>query len=75
MSFLQIKRQRTTDVDPKQLLRAHVDQLPLEKQRAFVAAAFQLIAARTDTSDAMMRLVATPGLISKRVVAENFLTQ
>ncbi len=55
MSPLQIKRQRDTNVDPKQVLRAHVDQLPVEKQREFVASAFQLIAERTGTREAEIR--------------------
>jgi hypothetical protein len=36
-------------VDPKQRLRAHIDQLPLAKQREFVATALKLIALRTTT--------------------------
>jgi hypothetical protein len=60
MLSLQIKRQRDPNVDPKQLLRAHVEQLPLEKQVAFVEAAFQLIAARTATNEANSRSVGLP---------------
>jgi hypothetical protein len=55
MPLLQIKRQCNTTVDPKQVLRAHIDQLPLYKQREFVATAFQLIAERTGMSDAEIR--------------------
>ena len=43
---LQIKRRVATDVDPKQLLRAHVEQLPIEKQREFVVEALRLLAQR-----------------------------
>lgn len=50
MPALQITRRLETDVDPKQLLRAHVDQLPVEQQREFVAAAFQLLGDRIDLS-------------------------
>jgi hypothetical protein len=50
MSSLQITRRLETNVDPKQLLRAHVDQLPVEKQHEFVAAAFQLLGDRIDLS-------------------------
>ncbi len=49
---LPIKRQHDTPADPKQVLRAHIDQLPLEKQHEFVATAFQLIAARTAKREA-----------------------
>jgi hypothetical protein len=52
MCPLKIKRQPDTNVDPKQALRAHIDQLPPEKQREFVASALQLIAKRTAMSDA-----------------------
>ncbi len=52
---LQIKRQRDTNVDPKQVLRAHIDQLSLDRQREFVAIAFQLIAARSNMSEAESR--------------------
>lgn len=41
-----IKRQRSNRIDSKQLLRAHVDQLPLDKQREFVIEAFKLLSAR-----------------------------
>lgn len=44
---LQIKRRTTANVDPKQLLRAHVEQLPVEKQREFVESALQLLAQRS----------------------------
>jgi len=50
MQPLQIKRHLDTTVDPKQLLRSHVDQLPVEKQREFVEAAFQLLGDRIDLS-------------------------
>jgi hypothetical protein len=49
---LPIKRQHDTTVDPKQVLRAHIDQLSADKQREFVASAFQLIAARTAKREA-----------------------
>ncbi len=52
---LQIKRQRATNVDPKQLLRAHIDQLPIEKQHEFITLAFRLIAERTDKHEAERR--------------------
>ncbi len=52
MNTLKIKRQSVTNVDPKQALRAHVDLLPPQKQREFVASALQLIAKRTATSEA-----------------------
>ena len=52
---LQIRRQRDTNVDPKQVLRAHIDQLPLGKQREFVATAFQLIAERSKLNEAESR--------------------
>ncbi len=55
MFSLQIKRQRNTNVDPKQVLRAHIDQLPLGRQREFVAIAFQMIAARPNMSEAESR--------------------
>lgn len=42
-------------VDPKQQLRAHIDQLPLDKQREFVTTALQLIVQRTMTSDMIGR--------------------
>ena len=49
---LPTKRLRATPVDPKQVLRAHIDQLSADKQREFIASAFQLIAARTAKRDA-----------------------
>jgi len=52
---LQIKRQRDTEVDPKQVLRAYVNQLPPHKQREFIASAFQLIAERTGMNEAETR--------------------
>ena len=48
MQSLQITRRMESDVDPKQLLRAHVDQMPVEKQREFVVAALQLLGDRID---------------------------
>ena len=50
MNTLRINRSLGTEVDPKQALRAHVDQMPIEKQRDFVAAAFQLLGDRIDLS-------------------------
>jgi hypothetical protein len=47
---LQIKRHVDPNVDPKQLLRAHVEQLPVEQQREFIEAAFQLLGDRIDLS-------------------------
>jgi hypothetical protein len=47
---LQIKRHVDPNVDPKQVLRSHIDQLPEEKQREFVAVAFQLLGDRIDLS-------------------------
>jgi hypothetical protein len=55
MLLLQIKRQRNTEVDPKQVLRAHVDRLPPHKQREFIAVAFQLMAKRTSMNEAEIR--------------------
>jgi hypothetical protein len=55
MHPLQIKRSRNTSNDPRKNLRAHVDQLPIEQQREFVALAFQLIVARLDASNARDR--------------------
>lgn len=52
---LQIKRQRYSSIDDKQLLRTHIDRLPLDKQREFVATALQLIAERTGMSDAEVK--------------------
>jgi hypothetical protein len=57
---LQPKRLCDTSVDPKQVLRAHIDQLPLERQREFVITAFQLIAARPNMGE-------TEGRTSTRV--------
>ena len=54
MPSLQIKHQPDTYVDPKQVLRAHVDQLPVEKQREFAKSALQLIAERTGMNEADM---------------------
>ena len=48
MLTLQIKRD--PEIDPKQALRAHIEQLPVEKQYEFVAAAFQLLGDRIDLS-------------------------
>jgi hypothetical protein len=50
MNTLRINRSLDSNVDPKQLLRAHVEQLPVEKQREFVEAAFQLMGDRIDLS-------------------------
>lgn len=50
MHSLQIKRSTDPEVDQKQALRAHIDQLPVEKQYEFVAAAFQLLGDRIDLS-------------------------
>jgi hypothetical protein len=55
MPVLYIKRQPDPNVDPKQVLRTYVEQLPLDKQREFIESAFQLIAQRTDMSDAQIR--------------------
>jgi hypothetical protein len=52
---LQIKRQRYSSIHDKQLLRTHIDGLPLDKQREFVATALQLIAERTNMSDAEVK--------------------
>ena len=46
MQSLRIKRKRYSNVDDKQILRANIEQLPLDKQREFVSAAFQLIGKR-----------------------------
>jgi hypothetical protein len=46
MNAQQINRHRTGKLSPKEALRAHIDQLSLEKQREFIAAALQLIIAR-----------------------------
>ncbi len=51
MLKLLIKRQHDATVDPKQVLRAHIDRLPTEKQQEFIALAFQLIAERTVTNE------------------------
>jgi hypothetical protein len=53
MSTLRIRRQRCNVADPKKILRAHIDQLPLEKQRDFVLTALQLIAERTNLQQDM----------------------
>jgi hypothetical protein len=47
---LKIKRHTDPDVDPKQALRAHIEQMPVEKQQEFVLAAFQLLGDRIDLS-------------------------
>jgi hypothetical protein len=39
------------NVDPKQLLRAQVDKMPVAKQIEFVKAAFQLMADRIDLGE------------------------
>lgn len=54
MQSLRIKRSADTNIDPKQLLRAHVEQLPVEKQIEFIAAAFQLMGDRIDLSKVEM---------------------
>jgi hypothetical protein len=46
---LQIKRRVTSEVDPKQLLRAHVEQMPIEKQLEFVETALELLGNRKYT--------------------------
>jgi hypothetical protein len=46
MNAPQINRHRTADLSPKEVLRAHIEQLSLDMQREFVAIALQLIAAR-----------------------------
>jgi hypothetical protein len=51
MLALKIKRSRVSSIDPKQTLRAHVDQLPLDQQHEFVSLALRLIATRTDIDD------------------------
>jgi hypothetical protein len=48
---LQIKRQRSTEVDPKEVLRAHVYRLPPDKQSEFIATAVQLIAKRSGINE------------------------
>jgi hypothetical protein len=52
MTPLLIKRQRKPEIDAKQLLRAHVEQLPVDKQREFIAAAFQLLGRRNNREEA-----------------------
>jgi hypothetical protein len=54
MYVLQTNR-RHADIIAKQVLRAHVDQLPPAKKREFIAVAFELIAKRTRMSEAEMR--------------------
>lgn len=49
MLSMQTKRSITPDVDPKQLLRVHVEQMPVEKQLEFVETALQLMAERPYT--------------------------
>jgi hypothetical protein len=49
-SSLQITRYANPEIDPKQALRAHVDQLSVEQQREFIAAAYQLLGDRIDLS-------------------------
>ena len=43
-----IVRRRKPNTEPKQALRAHVEQLPLDQQQAFVAMALQLLRGRID---------------------------
>lgn len=50
MNTVRIKRNLDSNVDPKQALRAHVEQLPIEKQYEFIDVAFQLMAERVDLS-------------------------
>jgi hypothetical protein len=50
MQPLLIKRRLNTNADPKQVLRAQVEEWPAEKQREFVEAAFQLLGDRIDLS-------------------------
>ena len=45
---LQITRRRKPNTEPKQALRAHVEQLPLDQQQAFVAIALQLLHRRIE---------------------------
>jgi hypothetical protein len=51
MTALQITRHNASELSPKEALRAQIDMLSLDKQREFVAAALQLIAARQLLSD------------------------
>jgi len=51
MHSLRINRHTDPNLDPKQLLRAHVEQMPIEKQVEFVIAAFQLMADRIDLGE------------------------
>ena len=62
MSPLQIKCHRYTDVDPKQALRTHIEHLPPELQREFIASALQLIAKRTALTKAKIK--STPRFVS-----------
>lgn len=58
MKPLRIRRQRYTNIDHKQTLRANFDQLPSEKQREFISAAFQLLASsRCETAKATLTMV------------------
>jgi hypothetical protein len=50
MNAVRIKRTVASEVDPKAALRAQVEQMPAEKQREFVMAAFQLLGDRIDLS-------------------------
>lgn len=50
MMPVRIKRTLASEVDPKAALRAQVEQMPVEKQREFVMAAFQLLGDRIDLS-------------------------
>jgi hypothetical protein len=47
MLALQINRHHTGNLSDKEALRAHVEQMSPDKKREFVAAALQLLAART----------------------------
>lgn len=45
---LQITRRRNPRIAPKQALRAHVENLPIDQQQTFVAMALQLMCGRID---------------------------
>ena len=55
MLTLQSNRRRYTNFIAKQVLHAHVNQLPPAQQREFIALAFQLIAERTGRSEAEIK--------------------
>jgi hypothetical protein len=75
MSSLQSKSQSNMNVDPKQALRAYVDQLPLQEQCAFITAAFQLIAARFDTREAVLVPIATSNMEPRRETTRSSMRQ